>query len=453
MAVEPGEAGTAVPVREESAAELAIQEGDCQTREKPSGGSASLASLPAAPRGVRARRIRRPFEESEILDWADAFYKREGKWPRIDSGPIGEAPGESWGIVNSALWHGKRGFAGGSSLARFLGERRGVKHRGHRPRLSVPQILAWCDSYRKRNDRWPAAACGRVAESPDETWKGISAALCRGTRGLPGGSSLPKLLARERGVPRVRDLGRYSVDEILRWADAFHARLRRWPTCAAGPIPEAPGETWRRVHDALYGGRRGLPGGSSLARLLTEKRGARKIRHLPPLSVPQILDWADAHHARTGEWPNQSSGPIPEMPGESWTRVQNAVYIGMRGLPGGTSVRRLLAEHRGIKIRTRMTRLTIPQILAWVDAFHGRTGRWPTADSGPVDECPDERWGAISKALSHGSRGLRGGSSLARLIARERGAKIARARRAQSSRKRAKTLWERLGPSCSRFST
>jgi len=27
--------------------------------------------------------------------------------------------------------------------------------------------------------------------------------------------------------------------------------------------------------------------------------GARK----PPLSIKQILAWADAHHKRTGEWP------------------------------------------------------------------------------------------------------------------------------------------------------
>jgi hypothetical protein len=37
----------------------------------------------------------------------------------------------------------------------------------------------------------------------------------------------------------------------------------------------APGETWAIVAGALFKGRRGLPGGSSLAKLLAEKRPAK----------------------------------------------------------------------------------------------------------------------------------------------------------------------------------
>jgi hypothetical protein len=47
----------------------------------------------------------------------------------------------------------------------------------------------------------------------------------------------------------------------------------------------------------------------------------RNKARLPPLTVAQILAWADAHRARTGEWPRVLSGPIPEAPGESWRAV------------------------------------------------------------------------------------------------------------------------------------
>src|SRR6516225_9672458 len=106
----------------------------------------------------------------------------------------------------------------------------------------------------------------------------------------------------------------FSVPRVLTWADAYHARTGRWPHTESGPIPEALGETWRRVDNALRMGLRGLPGGSSLARLLAERRQVRNRGQLPPLRRKEVLAWADAHHRRTGTWPTGESGPIPDAP-------------------------------------------------------------------------------------------------------------------------------------------
>ena len=68
-----------------------------------------------------------------------------------------------------------------------------------------------------------------------------------------------------------------------------------------------------------------------------------------------------------------------------------------------------------------MPRLTITLILTWADAYHRRTGRWPTHDSGSIPGAPPgETWATVSNALRTGSRGLRR-SSLARLLHRHRG--------------------------------
>src|SRR5437868_3755517 len=115
----------------------------------------------------------------------------------------------------------------------------------------------------------------------------------------------------------------------------------------SGPIPEAPDESWMRVDSALKQGNRGLPGGSSLTRLLAERRGIRK--DLPPLHIAEILQWADAYHARHGTWPTSESGPIPEAPGVTWRWVREALQNGSRSLPEGTSLPRLLAEQRGVR--------------------------------------------------------------------------------------------------------
>jgi hypothetical protein len=67
---------------------------------------------------------------------------------------------------------------------------------------------------------------------------------------------------------------------------------------------------------------------------------------------------------------------------------------------------------------TKRPPLSEAQILAWADAHHARTGRWPSAASGPVCGVPWETWQAINLALGGGYRGLPRGDTLARLLAR-----------------------------------
>ena len=175
----------------------------------------------------------------------------------------------------------------------------------------------------------------------------------------------------------------FSVSQILAWADDFHQRVGSWPLPRSGRIVGSLGETWRVVEHALYTGYRGLPGGSSLARLLAEHRGRRNLAALPDLAVPRILGWADAYHARTGCWPNVLSGRIPGTRGESWNGVEHALRKGARGLSKST-LARLLAEHRGKRNLAALPHLTVPTILAWADDHRRRTGRWPTEKAGQV---------------------------------------------------------------------
>jgi hypothetical protein len=137
------------------------------------------------------------------------------------------------------------------------------------------------------------------------------------------------------------------VAQVLCWADAHFARTGRWPTQHAGAIPEAPGETWKGVDFALRQGRRGLPPGGSLPRLLLEHRGRKPRRRGGPLTEGLILGWADAHRERTGRWPNVDSGAVAGVPGETWRQVDSALRAGQRGLPGGDSLARLLHRRRG----------------------------------------------------------------------------------------------------------
>ncbi len=147
----------------------------------------------------------------------------------------------------------------------------------------------------------------------------------------------------------------------------------------------------------------------------------RKYPKPAELSVSQILAWADTFHKRFGKWPHARAGRIAGSPGENWRKVDNALRIGLRGLPGGTTLAGLLFEQRGRRHLFKLPRLTEEQILFWADRHRKRTGRWPKQKSGPVLDRPEETWASISDDLRSGRRGLAGGSSLADLLFRRRG--------------------------------
>src|SRR6516165_9835948 len=89
-------------------------------------------------------------------------------------------------------------------------------------------------------------------------------------RGLRCGMTLVQLLAERRGLRSRPYLPSLNQREILSWARRYRQRTGSWPSYLSGPIADAPGETWRRVDQALGSGNRGFRGGLSLALLLAQ---------------------------------------------------------------------------------------------------------------------------------------------------------------------------------------
>lgn len=290
-----------------------------------------------------------------------------------------------------------------------------------RPRLTEAQILALADLHREENGEWPNASSGPVTGAAGETWEKFEAALRVGVRGLPGGSSLAQLLERERGVPNRKNLSALTIAWILERADAHHAQHDAWPRLTSGPVIGAPHETWRAIEAALRAGGRGLPRGSSLAKLLAAERGVPNHLAKAPLTEDRILIWADAFHARVGAWPKRTSGPIDDAPGEEWRHIDTALRQGQRGLRGESSLPKLLASKRGVRNRQNLPPLSVETILSWVDRYQATHHAWPTAQSGNILDAPGETWAAVDVALFRGKRGLVGTSSLARLLEERRG--------------------------------
>jgi hypothetical protein len=384
-------------------------------------GGSSLARLLQARRGVRNRKGLPPLTEEQILTWVDAHRLRYGVWPTSESGVIVDAPGETWLAVNMALRNALRGLPGGSSLALLLAERCGIRNSWTRPLLSVESILAWADAWHERTGNWPNLQSGPIPDTQGETWRTVNHALRRGSRGMRQKTSLAKLLAAERGVRNQVSVPRLSRNRILVWARAHFRRHGMWPTRDAGPIEESPDDTWAAIDSALREGNRGLPCGSSLARLLASQGDKRNPQGLPRLSKRKILAWADAHFQCTGSWPNVNSGEVVDATDERWDLIDNALRQGHRGLSGGSSLLLLLVQKRGVRHPLALPPLTEEMILSWIDLHQQRHGRWAKYDDGPIGDAPGETWGAVDSALRYGKRGLAGGGSLAKLLAAKRG--------------------------------
>ena len=169
----------------------------------------------------------------EILEWADSFFERENKWPRVMSGSIPESPGESWNAIHQALRNGARGLPGDSSLARFLEKERGVRNIKRPPKLSPELILHWADSYFERHKAWPKSHSGSIPDAAGETWAGVNGTLVHGGRGMPEGSTLAKFLQEYRDVRNRTELPPLTLDAILAWADHHKSKTGTWPKASS----------------------------------------------------------------------------------------------------------------------------------------------------------------------------------------------------------------------------
>lgn len=376
-------------------------------------GGITLAELLVQWRGMRSSKSLPDLTLNSILTWADTFFDQHKRWPKASSGLIGGTE-ETWLAIDSALRGGRRGLKGRTSLARLLSHHRGTRNHYGLPKLSESQILAWADEYFDSNGRWPTSSSGIAGKGP-ETWRNICSALINGGRGLPKGQTLRSLLRRRRG-PMSKD-GRLllSVESILKWADEFFKEHGEWPNVRAGAIVGTT-ESWSTVNYALKNGTRGLKKSPCLSSLLAKHRGVRPRSSSARLELQTVLRWADEHRDRTGSWPDKRSGLIAGTNGmESWGAVNAAIYSGLRGFDGGSSLADVLAKHRGVPNQKALAPLKVRQILSWAESHFLKHGKWPSSRSGLIDGTSEE-WRKIDAALKFGRRSLPRGSSLAKLL-------------------------------------
>lgn len=163
---------------------------------------------------------------------------------------------------------GLRGLPGGSGLAQLM-ETLGYVNHKNKPGLTPEYILGRAQERIKANGRWPGQRSGAVEGGyPGDTWRGYDQALKVGLRGLPGGSSLAQLM---ETIGYINHLSKPDLtpEFILERSREYREANNKWPSLYSGHVEGGhAGDTWKGYDRALMVGCRGLPGGSSLAKLL-----------------------------------------------------------------------------------------------------------------------------------------------------------------------------------------
>ena len=198
-----------------------------------------------------------------------------GRWPHARSGPILEAPGETWRWWIELLHTGTRGLAEGYARSDADATARTGAPHPYTPRLQCKQILAWVDAFHRREGTWPNQNSGPIPERRARTGERWMKPFALDRAGFESGLASPVLSPRNAAFATGRICRGSLMRRIWSWAKKHHQRTGRWPTGESGPVVDAPGETWKGIHVALRHGCRGFPVGHSPARLLAAKRGVK----------------------------------------------------------------------------------------------------------------------------------------------------------------------------------
>jgi superfamily II DNA or RNA helicase len=365
---------------------------------------------------------------------AKKFRDEHGKWPSGHSKePVPDMPNETWSRIDGAAHKNHRGLQGAKSLATIIAPLRAeYKELGRisKALLTVDDIQAAAKKFREAYGKWPSQHSKEpVPDMPNETWSRIDGAARNNLRGLQGAKSLATIIAPLRA--EYKEPGQISkaflkVDDIQAAAKKFRETYGEWPSGdSKEPVPDMPNETWGRIDGAARNNLRGLQGAKSLATIIAPLRAEYKEpgqNSKVLLSVDAIQGAAKKFREAHGKWPSQlSKEPVPDMPNETWGRIDGAARNNQRGLQGAKSLATIIAPLRAEYKepgQNSKALLTVDDIQAAAKKFRETYGEWPSGDSKePVPDMPNETWCGIQKAAYHNYRGLNGAISLSNILA------------------------------------
>jgi hypothetical protein len=224
-----------------------------------------------------------------------------------------------------------------------------------------------------------------------------------------------------------------STPMIIDWIRQYLACHGKKPKQTSGVIEFAGSEykniTWSAINAVLWKGGRGLPGGSSLAQLVEKEFGIKNRANIPLLTENKICEWIQQFIDKYKRKPIIADGVIEfaldEYAGETWGKINDSLMNGMRGMPKGSSLTKIIEKQFGIRGYCTPPNLSLDMIRNWIHQHITKHKKKPTVKNGIVEFAENEfkgiSWASVANAMSKGTRGLAKGLSLAQFIQKEFG--------------------------------
>jgi hypothetical protein len=155
------------------------------------------------------------------------------------------------------------------------------------------------------------------------------------------------------------------------------------------------------MQEGLLGALRSFSGQFGYADL---RRLRESLGRAAPVSLQQVHDAMQTFVLEQERWPDRHDGAIPTLEG-SWLAIDEALRVGVRGLPGGSS---LAKERVALTGARRRQSLTEENVKAAILAHHRATGAWPNDSTKGVIPGVGYTWSYVRAFIRNSGHGFHG---------------------------------------------
>lgn len=240
------------------------------------------------------------------------------------------------------------------------------------------------------------------------TWVSIDSALRNQLRGIRKTSSLAELVAHVSGEKHHLGRGKITKTDIIKEIRLFYDKNGKYPNVKSADKTSF-GLKWPSISRYLKHGCRGLEDGSSLSQLVEEISGIPNSHRLK-LTEKMIKNEIISFYSKFGKYPTSQSKENKPF-GSTWMSINGALRSGSRGLEGDSSLYKLVCEISDKHVGN----LNKTEIIREIALFNKKFKKCPTKRS-KENKPFGSTWGNIDDSLRKGFRGLKGGSSLSKLV-------------------------------------
>ncbi len=148
-----------------------------------------------------------------------------------------------------------------------------------------------------------------------------------------------------------------TEEMIIEWVKQYYDEYGKYPNDHSGKIVYAKEPiSWSALTHDLKHGFRGLSGGSSLSKFISQHFNIATIATSKAYTKQQVLLWADEFFNEHGYYPTKRSGLVPYSLRDgynkiSWAAIDVCLRDGMKGFAGGSSLYRLLKKEGQHKLK------------------------------------------------------------------------------------------------------